>query len=187
MMHMRRFRRLDYLLVGGVQPAVADILHNGAVKQPGILKHHTEHLPQLFPVEPPDIVAAYQNRAAADIVKPHQQLHHGGFSRAGRPYDSHLLSGLHMGAEIIDDGFIRQITEFDILKLHITRTVDDGNRVFDRLILFRLVQKLEHPLRSRGCRLEQVAHLGDLLNRLGKHLIILDKGLDISHRNDSLN
>ena len=34
---------------------------------------------------------------------------------------------------------------------------------------------------------EQVAHLGDLLNRLGKHLIILDKGLDIAHRNDSLN
>ena len=33
----------DHFLVGRVRPAVADVLHDGAVVQPGILQHHAEH------------------------------------------------------------------------------------------------------------------------------------------------
>ena len=37
--HMSGLSGRDDLLVGGVQAAVADVLHDGTVEQPGILQH----------------------------------------------------------------------------------------------------------------------------------------------------
>ena len=43
------------------------------------------------------------------------------------------------------------------------------------LILFRLVQKLEHPLSGSGHALQHVGHLCQLLDGLGEVLDVLDE------------
>ena len=40
-------RRLEDLLLGGVEVAVGDVLADGAAEQPGVLEHHADVRPQL--------------------------------------------------------------------------------------------------------------------------------------------
>ena len=44
---VRQSGGLDALLVGGVQPAVADVLHDGIREQEGILQHDAQLLAQV--------------------------------------------------------------------------------------------------------------------------------------------
>ena len=44
----RRRRRGDHLVLAGFGPAIADILHDGAVEQRGILRHDAHALAQAF-------------------------------------------------------------------------------------------------------------------------------------------
>ena len=44
--------RLLHLLVGGVQPSVADVLPHSAGKEVGILEHHGDAAPEKGPVNP---------------------------------------------------------------------------------------------------------------------------------------
>ncbi len=88
----------DDLFVGGVRAAVADVLHDGAVEQPGILQHHAEHAAQVVARELLDVVPVHQDGAAVDIVEAHQQLDHGGLAGAGRADDGDLLPGFGVEA-----------------------------------------------------------------------------------------
>ena len=74
--------------------AVADVLHDRAVVEPGILQDHAEHAAQVAAGEIPDVVAVHQDGAAVDIVEAHQQLDHGGLAGAGWADDGDLLAGL---------------------------------------------------------------------------------------------
>ena len=47
----------DDFLIGGIQAAVADVLHNSALEQPGILQYHAEAFPQGTAVKVPHIAA----------------------------------------------------------------------------------------------------------------------------------
>ena len=47
----------DDFLIGGIQAAVADVLHNSALEQPGILQYHTEAFPHGAAVKVPHIAA----------------------------------------------------------------------------------------------------------------------------------
>ena len=51
-----------HLLVRGVQPAIADILHNGSMEEPGVLEHHAESLPQLTAVEISHVVTVHPDQ-----------------------------------------------------------------------------------------------------------------------------
>ena len=63
-------------------------------------------------------------------------------------------------------------------------TIDAGR--VGQLILFGLVQKLEHALGSGGHALQHVGHLCQLLNGLGEIADILDKSLDIADGDDAV-
>ena len=71
------------LFVGGIQTAIADILHDGALEQPGVLQHHAEALAQGTAVKVADIVAVQGDGAGIHIVEPHEQVDEGGLAAAG--------------------------------------------------------------------------------------------------------
>ena len=90
--------------------------------------------------------------AGINIVEPHEQLDHGGLAGTGGANDGDLLAGLHLTAEIVDDGLFGHITEPNMVKGDLTI---DAGRVCSagrvgQLILFGLVQELEHALGSGG-------------------------------------
>ena len=133
-------------------------------------------------------MAVQGDGAGIDIVEPHEQLDHGGLTGTGGANDGDLLAGLHLTAEIVDDGLFGHITEPDMVKGDLT--IDAGRvcpagRV-GQLILFGLVQELEHALGSGGHALQHVGHLCQLLDGLGEIADILDKSLDIADGDDAV-
>ncbi len=91
-----------------------------SVVKPGILQDHGKHLTQIVAGEVSDVVAIYQDRAAVDVVEPHQQFDHGGLASSGRADNGDLLAGGNGCREIIDDDFVRAVAKVDIFELHTT-------------------------------------------------------------------
>ena len=178
----------DHFFVGSIQTAIADVLHDGALEQPCVLQHHAEALAQSAAVKVTHIVAIQGDGTGIHIIEAHEQLDHGSFARAGRADDSHLLAGLDLTAEIADDGLVRGVAEADMAECHLTvdaAGVGPAGRVC-LLILFRLVQKLEHPLSGSGHALQHVGHLRKLLDGLGEVLDVLDEGLNVTDGNGAV-
>ena len=177
-----RFCRRDDFLIGGVQSAVPDVLHDGTLEQPGVLQHHAEALAQCAAVEVADVVAAQGDGTRIHIVEPHQQLDHGGLTGTGRADDGDLFARFDLTAEIVDDGLIGGVAELDVVEGHLTvdvRSIRTVCRV-GLLVFLRLVQELEHALCGRCHALQHVGHLCELLDGLGEVLDILDERLNIA-------
>ena len=87
-------------LIGGVQPAVADIVGDGPGKQVGILDYHGKGTPQVILFDVPDINAVVGNCPAVNLIKPVDQIDNGGFSRTGRSHKGDLLPRLGVQADI---------------------------------------------------------------------------------------
>ena len=170
------------LLVRGIQTAIADVLHDRALEQPGILQHHAEALAQVAAVKVPDVVAVQQDFAGIHIIEPHEQLDHCGLARAGGADDGDLLAGLDIAAEIVDDGLFRRVAELYMVKRDLT--VDAGGigaaGGVGQLVLLGLVQKFKDALGGGGHALQHVGHLRQLLDGLGEVLDVLDECLNIA-------
>ena len=178
----------DNLFIGGVQPAVADVLHDGALEQPCVLQHHAKALAQGAAVKVPHIVAVQGDRTGIHIVKAHQQLDHGGLARTGGAYDGYLLAGLHRAAEVVDNSLVRGVAEAHMVKGDLSVNVGGvgaAGRV-GQLRLLRLIQKLEHPLGGSGHALQHIGYLRKLLDGLGKVFDILDKSLNIANGDNAV-
>ena len=147
-MYMSRLCRLDHFLIRGVKPPVADVLHDRTVEEPGVLEHHTEHLPQLAPVEIFYIVSIHFDGSAVYIVEAHQQFDHGRLSGSGRSHDGDLLPLFYLCREIIDDDLIRIVSEMHMVKFHIALKSFHRNRIRHRLIFLCFIQELKDTL---GC------------------------------------
>ena len=59
-----RLRRLDDFLVRGIQPPVADVVHDGAIEKHGILQHHAHLGAQRLARHTGDIVPVNENLTA---------------------------------------------------------------------------------------------------------------------------
>lgn len=62
--------------------------------------------------------AVDDNVAARKLVKSHQEIDDGRFSRARRTDNGDLHSGLHLRGEIRNDHLIGRIAEMHVLKFH---------------------------------------------------------------------
>ena len=178
----------NHLFIGGVQPAVADVLHDGALKQPCVLQHHAKAFAQGAAVKVPHIVAVQGDGTGIHIIEAHEQLDHGGLACAGGADDGHLLAGLDLTAEIVDDGLVRGVAEAHMVKGDLSVNVGGvgaAGRV-GQLRLLRLVQKLEHALGSSSHALQHIGHLRKLLDGLGKVFDILDKSLNITNGDNTV-
>src|SRR5699024_56069 len=86
----------------------------------------------------------------------------------------------HVCRKILDDRLLRIVSESYVIKGNVSFQIGDIHRMLHSLVFLFLRQEFKDTL--RGCRrqLEHVAHLCDLLYRLGKVTDILEEGLDIS-------
>lgn len=75
------------LLVGSVRPAIGDVVPDSSRKEPGFLQHHTKAAAQAVPRHLGDSFILHPDRPAVRLIKPHEQIDQGGFSRAGRADD----------------------------------------------------------------------------------------------------
>src|SRR5574340_1067459 len=160
---------------------VADILHDRAVVQPGILQHHAELLAQVAAGEFANIMPIDADGPGIDVVEAHQQFDDGRLAGAGRPNDGNPLAALYFGGEITDHDFIRVVAkadmvEFDFaLQLGILHGID-GIRDF-----LRLVKEGKHPLGSGSGLLQDVRYVRQLGYWHGKVTYILNEGLDVAY------
>ncbi|MNP53687.1 hypothetical protein D3C76_1481820 [compost metagenome] len=67
---------LNDLLFGGAWFGVADIVHDGAVEQKGLLKHNPDLGTQPGLLNVPNIYSIHQNPAFIDIIEAGQQINH---------------------------------------------------------------------------------------------------------------
>ena len=172
----------DNFLICRIEPAVADVFHDGSLEQPRILQDHTEGIAQLSAVEVFDVVVVQQNGSAVDIVEAHQQFDHRRLSGSGRADDRGFLARFYFGAEIVDDNLLRVVAEMYVVEGDFSCHSLDCCRILDNLVFLFLVQEFKDTLGCRRHRLYHVDNLRNLLDRLGKVFHILDKCLDITDR-----
>ena len=174
-MDMRCLCCCNNFFIRCIQSSVTDIFHDCSGEQPCILKHHTEHLMKLASVEIFDIMAIYFDDTLIYIVETHQQFNHRRFTGTGRSYNCNLLSIMYICREIMNDDFIRIVTELNMFKLDIAFQTFNGIRIFRLLYFLFLIKKFKDSLRSCCGRLQKVCYLRDLLDRLCKVTDVLEK------------
>src|SRR5699024_10378016 len=91
----------DALLVGGLQAAVADVVHHGAGEQVGVLEHHAQAAAEVGLFNLVDVDAVVPDFAVGNVVEPVNQVGDGGLARAGRTHKGNLLAGLSVQADVV--------------------------------------------------------------------------------------
>ena len=183
MMRSGSFCRCNHFLIGCIESSVANILHDGSFKQPGILQYHTKCIAQFSSVEVFDIVIIQQNRTTVYIIETHEQFYHCCLSGSGRSYDCDLLTRLYLSTEIIDNDLLRIITKMHMIKGNFACDGCNICRIFYNLYFLFFIQKFKYTLRCSRHRLYHIDDLCNLLNWLGKVLYILNERLNITDRN----
>ena len=135
-----------HLVHGGTFLAVGDVLVDGALEQPGVLKHHGVASAQTVPGDGADFVAVHIAPAAVHVVKTHQQVDDGGFACAGGAHNGDGLPGGGLQGQVLQHNFTRQIAEGNMAHLHISPDVFQHGGIGGVGKLLLLIQHPEHPL-----------------------------------------
>ena len=117
----RKFGRGAALLIRGVEPAVADVLHDGAGKKICILQHHADGAAQVRLFDFVDVDAVIADFAVRNVVKTVQKVGDGGFTRARSAYKSHLLPRLCKKRYIVEHRLVLDIAEVHVFKTNVAR------------------------------------------------------------------
>ena len=114
-----QLRRGNDLLIGGIGPAVADVVGDGTGKEMGVLQHHAQRTAQGILLHVPHINAVVGDRAGADVVKAVDEVCDRGFSGARGADEGDLLSRLGIQAHITQHLLFRRVAEVHMFKPHI--------------------------------------------------------------------
>ena len=106
----------DALFISGGQAAVADILHDRAGEQVGILQDDAQRGTQRILFDRLDIVAVVQDLALLDIVEAVDEVGDGRFARASGADKGDLLARAAIEVDIVQHDLARVVAEIDILK-----------------------------------------------------------------------
>ena len=120
--------RLDAFFVGGIQLAVADIIHHGAGEQVGILQHDTKAAAQVGLFNLVDIDAIVADLAVGNVVEPVDQVGDGGLARAGGSDEGDLLAGVGVKGHIVEYRLFRHIGKVYTVHNDIALQLGVGNR-----------------------------------------------------------
>ena len=167
--------------IARIGSSVADVLADGAVKQPRILQHHGKLAAKCRAVPVAHVNALDAQRAAVNVVKALQQLDERGLAGAGGTDDGDGLAGLCLAAKVVDDGLVGRVAKLDMVKLHVAGALF-GNLRVGLLLLLGRGQELKDALGGSGHRLHRVAYVAQLLHGLRKVANVLDKALDVAGR-----
>ena len=94
-------RRLNDLLVCGIKPSVADILHDRSRKQVGVLKNHGDVAAQVVPLNMADINAVDSDGPALDIVEAVDEVRDRRLSGSRGTHEGDLLPRPRVEADIL--------------------------------------------------------------------------------------
>ena len=117
----------DTLFICRIQLAIADIFHDSAGKEHRILQNNAKRTAQIRFFYLVDINSVITDFAVRDIIKPVDQVCDRRLSGAGRAYKRHLLSGLCVQTDIMQDDFIRIVTKIHFLQAHVARQTRIGH------------------------------------------------------------
>ena len=170
----------DDLLVGCVQPSVADVLHDRAGEQVGVLEHHGDVLAQGIAPDAAYVHAVDGDAAGFDVVEAVQQVRDGGLARAGGADEGDLLARARVERDVLQNGLFRHVAEAHIIQHHVTL----DHRIHGVLrigFLGILVHDLEHALRARQGG-EHGAHLlGQLVDGARELAGVVDEDGQTAH------
>ena len=178
---------LNALLIRGVQPAVADVVHNRSCEQMGILQNHAERTPEIRLLHPADVDAVIGYLALVNIVKAVNQVGNGGLACAGGADKCDLLTLLGVERNIVKHGLDTIVAEIHIVKLDLADKGNLGgaavltgnepepfavlvfNKPYVAIVDLRLnVYELKHPFRACKCQQHKAELLRYLRNPVGK-------------------
>ena len=109
----------DAVLVRGVQAAVADVLHDRAGKQVGVLQHHAQGAPEVVLPYILYVDAVVGDGAGLHVVEPVDQVGDGGLARAGGAHECDLLAGLGVEAQILQHVHLPVVGEGHVVEAHV--------------------------------------------------------------------
>ena len=175
-------RRHD-LFLGGIRLAHGDILPDGPGLQPGILKHHAYAVPQVIPAHIPGIHPIQQNFAAVGVIEPHEQVDKSGFAAAGGADDGDALARLDAEVEVLDEGLLRGIGEFQISDLYASPNFFRLPGILRLRGTLRGLDQLEHPSGTGQSVLQLGDHAGNLIEGLGILVGVVQEAGQVAHGN----
>ena len=106
----------DALLVGGLQTAIADVLHDRAGEQVGILQHDAQRAAEVGFLDLVDVDAVVPDLAVLDVVEAVDKVGDGGLAGTGGADEGDLLARTAIEVDVVQDGLARHIAEIDIRK-----------------------------------------------------------------------
>ena len=110
-------RRLNDLLLGGVQAAVADILPHGVIEEIDILLDDADIPADALQGQGMDLLAVQEDLAAFHIIEMGNEMADGGLAAAGGAYEGILLAALDIQIDMAEDFLILIIGIGDIPEL----------------------------------------------------------------------
>ena len=114
------FGSLFYFLICCLYLGIFNIIFNTSLKNPGILKHHTEKLMYSRPLKFAYRCSVYYNLSFIKLVKLHKKIDKGSLTCSCRTYYGYFLTRLHISRKILYYYFIRIVSKFYILKAYIS-------------------------------------------------------------------
>ena len=140
---------LNDFLVGRVQLAVADVVHDGAGEDEAVLHHDAHLLAQRAQLHVAHVVPVQQHRAASHVVEPTDQVDHGALARAGGADERNRLPGLHGEGYVLQNGLFTVIGEGHVVEVHAAGNRRQVDRVGLVLNVGRRVHDFENALHGR--------------------------------------
>ena len=156
----------DDFFVRGVQPPVADVVHDGAGEYEGVLHHHAHLLPEGAKLYIPYVVAVDLDRSAHHVVEPGHQIDHGGFARAGGAHQGDGLAGLDGEGHVLQNRLGGVIIEGHMVELHLALHRGQGVGVWLVLYGRGSVHDLEYPLHGGHGGEHGIVEVGQGVQRL---------------------
>ncbi len=114
-----QLRCRDDLLVRGIQLPVTDIVHNCSGEKMRVLQHDSKRPSQIRLLDLIDVDAVIPNLTILDIIEPIDQIGDGGLPRAGRTYESDLLSGRGKKFHVMQHDLLVVVAEINTVKHHV--------------------------------------------------------------------
>ena len=152
-----QFGRFLDLLIGGLQPPVADVLADGAREQVRRLQHHADARLDGFQRQVGVVVPADHDAPALGLVKAAQQVDDGGLAAAGGTHQGDGLAGLDVQVEVLDDRHFILVPEMHMLKDDIAA---DGARVDGVGLVLDLGRGIDQGEDALG-RSQRALHFGE--------------------------
>ena len=106
-----KLRRRDAFLIGCIQLAVADVLHNGSREEIHILEHDAERVPEVRLFDVVDVDAVVADLAVGDVVEAVNEVCDRSFACAGRADEGELLTGLGVKGHVMKHRLIRHVAK----------------------------------------------------------------------------